>query len=251
MPKAIVAFSGGVDSTLLLLVAKEVLLDSVVAVHVRSPFGSDQDSDDCRAFADSIGCSYREILLDELESQDIQRNTTRRCYFCKQLRMGRIQALAETEGVPWILDGSNIDDLGDYRPGMEAMKEISIARSPLIEAGFTKQDVRDALRQKGLTCWDKPAAACLASRIPYDMPIDRTVLKQIDQAERAIRRFLEPNCQLRVRHHGDLARIELDERGLQLLLSHRLSVVSSLKKVGYRYVTLDLALYQMSGLHYN
>ena len=251
MPKAIVAFSGGVDSTLLLVVARQVLGDSVLAVHVRSPFGTVIDSDGCRDFALSLGCAYKEVVLDELQSQEIERNTTQRCYFCKKLRMSHIQTLAEQEGFPWILDGSNVDDLGDYRPGMQAMKEVSSARSPLIEAGFTKKNVREALKEMGVSYWDKPAAACLASRIPYNTPIDRTVLKKIDEAERAIRQFIESNCQLRVRHHGDLARIELDEQGLRLLLPHRSSVVSLLKEQGYRYVTLDLALYQMSGLDYN
>ena len=247
--RVLIAFSGGVDSTLLSMAAFRVLGGQAVAVHILSPFSSHSDKQDVRDYAKKIGIPLVFLETNELADSEITVNSPRRCYFCKKIRMAQLSAYAEENGFSWILDGSNQDDLGDFRPGMQALQECEIARSPLLEAGFTKPDVRLLSREWGLDSWDKPAAACLASRIPYGEPITAEALARVDTAESSLRPFIPRSAQLRVRLHGDLARIEVDPAGIALLLAHSQEVTAELKKQGFRYVTLDLEGYHMGSFN--
>ena len=247
--RVLIAFSGGVDSTLLSMAAFRVLRGHAVAVHILSPFSSHSDKQDVRDYAEKIGIPLVFLETNELADSEITVNSPRRCYFCKKMRMTQLNRYARDNGFSWILDGSNRDDLGDFRPGMQALEECEIARSPLLEAGFTKKDVRLLSREWGLDSWDKPAAACLASRIPYGEPITAEALARVDTAESCLRPFIPRNAQLRVRLHGDLARVEVDSAALAPLLAHSQEVTSELKKMGFRYVTLDLEGYHMGSFN--
>lgn len=247
--RVLVAFSGGVDSTLLSMAAFRVLGDQATAVHILSPFSSNADKQDVLDYAEKIGIPLVFIDSNELGNAEITANPSNRCYFCKKMRMAQLSRYAGENQFPWILDGSNQDDLGDFRPGMQALRECDIARSPLLEAGFTKKDVRMLSQEWGLDSWDKPAAACLASRIPYGETITAEALSRVDAAESCLRPFIPHSAQLRVRLHGDLARIEVDPEGLAPLLSRSQEVTAELKKQGFRYVTLDLDGYHMGSFN--
>jgi len=175
-------------------------------------------------------------------------NSPRRCYHCKNELYARLRQVADERGIPWIADGCNVDDLGDFRPGQEAARERGV-RSPLVEAGLTKEDIRGLSRQRGLPTWDKPAMACLASRIPYGTPVTVEALSSIGQAEEFIRSL--GVHQLRVRHHDGIARIETDDAGMAVLMAdgNRQAVVRRLEELGYRYVALDLAGYRQGSLN--
>ena len=240
LDSVIVAYSGGVDSTLLAKVAFDVLGENAVAVTADSPSYAQHDRRDAVEFARDIGITHDFIRTDEVDDEAYAANDSNRCYFCKQGFFVEVEAYRRAHpAYQHVVYGAVTDDLGDHRPGMRAAKEAG-ARAPLIEAGLSKDDVRLLSRQLGLKSWDKPAAACLASRIAYGEPITAAKLSQIDEAEAAVR--AEGFREFRVRRHGDIARIELppDDFARFLAGGRRERIVASLKSLGYKYVTLDL-----------
>jgi len=233
----VVAFSGGADSAFLAYVAHDTLgAERVTAATAVSPSLADDELSDCRALAREWGLRFVEVETDELDNDDYRSNDGDRCYWCKTSLMDALVPLSNEHGAAVAL-GVNVDDLGDHRPGQRAAAERG-AVFPLVDAGFTKADVREWSRTLGLRTWDKPAAACLSSRVPYGMPVTVEVLGRIERAERALRAlgFRE----LRVRDYGDTARIEVPVAHLERVLTARAEVVDALRAVGYGYVTLDL-----------
>lgn len=243
-----VAFSGGVDSTLLLAVARDVLGSDAIAVTVRSSMLPARELADAEALCARLGA--RQVLVDanEYEVEGFSQNPPDRCYWCKRAILSLIARTAAKEGVAHIADGSNVDDEGDYRPGLRAVAEAGIA-SPLREAGFTKADIRALSKHYGLPTWDKPSAACLASRIPYGEEITPEKLARIDAAEQLLRSL--GFTQLRVRAHGTLARIEVPaaEREGLLRACDEHGVPARLRGLGFDYVTLDLEGYRTGSLN--
>ncbi len=236
MGPVVVAFSGGADSAFLAYVAHDVLGADAVAATAVSPSLPGDERDACRRLAAGWGMTHLEVLTDELERAAYRLNDGDRCYHCKSALLDELVPLAASRGATVVL-GVNVDDLGDHRPGQRAAAERD-ARFPLVEAGFTKADVRHASRQLGLETWDKPAAACLASRLPYGTTVSVSLLGQVERAEAALRRL--GFDELRVRHYGDTARLEVPVARLADAVAAHAEVVSALHRVGYRYVTLDL-----------
>jgi uncharacterized protein len=234
--RVVVAFSGGVDSGLLAWAAHDVLGERALAVTAVSPSLAPSERADCRTLAASWGLRWTEVASDEGSRPGYVANGPDRCYHCKSELMERLGPIATAEGAVVAL-GVNVDDLADHRPGQRAAREHG-AVFPLVEAGLTKDLVRGAARQLGLAVWDKPAAACLASRVPYGTPVTLATLGRVAAAEEALRGlgFRE----LRVRHYGDLARLEFPLTALERALGDRHRVVAAVRAAGYRYVTLDL-----------
>lgn len=235
--RVVVAFSGGADSAFLAAVAHRVLgPDRCHAVTAVSPSLAGDEEADCRALAAEWGLRWTPVVTQEMERAAYRINDADRCYHCKSELMDVVGPLAVAEGAVVVL-GVNVDDLGDHRPGQRAATEAG-ARFPLVEAGFTKADVRAASQALGLRTWDKPAAACLASRLPYGTPVSVEVLSRVDRAEGALRRLGFRD--LRVRHYGDTARIEVALDELVRAVEMREQVVAAVKAAGYACVTLDL-----------
>ena len=251
LKSAAVAFSGGADSTFLAAAALKALGKNTAAVTAASPTLPARELEDARAWATALGIRHVILPLSELGIAAFAANGRDRCYHCKKFRFEALVSWAGSHGFRWILDGSNVDDLKDYRPGMKAISEMKDVRSPLLEAGFTKEEIRRASEEWGLPSSGKPASACLASRIAYGIPITMEALLQVDRAEEALRKFCPPHVQLRVRHHGSLARIETDLSMIPLLASREVAekAASSLKSLGFSYVTLDLSGYRMGSLN--
>lgn len=240
LPGVIVALSGGVDSCLVAAVSADVLGDRALAVTGVSASLPVRERREARAFARQIGIRHEEIATNEIERPEYVANSPRRCFECKDELYTLLQALAQREhGDRVIVDGANLDDAGDFRPGRQAAALHGV-RSPLAEAGFTKADVRALARERGLAVWDKPAMACLASRIPYGSDVTREKLMQIGRAEAAVHDlgFRE----LRVRHHGDVARIELGASELAQAFAEpmRSRLVEAVKAAGFTFVAVDL-----------
>lgn len=240
MRRVIIAFSAGVDSTFLLKVAGDTLgWHNVLAVTGVSPSLAQRELDAVRNLASQLGAPLRLIETREMDNPNYVENSPRRCYHCKSELYTQLTSIAESEGYNYICNGANTDDTGDYRPGMDAAKEFAV-RSPLLEAGMTKSDIRELSQQVGLPTWDKPALACLSSRIPYGTPVTILSLKQVEQAECLLRDHGFRVC--RVRHHGNVARIEVPPADLPRLIADplRSSIAAALKGFGYTYVSVDL-----------
>ena len=248
LKSVLVAFSGGVDSTLLLKAAAETLGNDVLAVIASSETYPGREIREARGIARALKVRYRVIHTCEIENPEFVKNPPARCYYCKQELFSSLWAIARAEGIPYVLDGQNVDDAGDFRPGAKAGRELGV-RSPLKEAGLTKDDIRAISRAYGLPTWNKPSLACLASRFPYDTPIELEGLRQVGAAEDCLRGL--GFGQLRVRHHGSLARIEITPAEFSGLMKPgvRDKIVARFKKLGYLYVTLDLAGYRTGSMN--
>ncbi|MDR2108996.1 MAG: ATP-dependent sacrificial sulfur transferase LarE [Coriobacteriales bacterium] len=243
-----VAFSGGVDSSLLLDVAHEALGDNCLALTAYSASFPQRERAAAAAFCEQRGIAHDEVANEELEIEGFCTNPPNRCYLCKRSLFEKLLAVAAERGIAVVAEGSNHDDLGDYRPGLTAIAELGIA-SPLREVGLTKAEVRALARRRCLAVWNKPAFACLASRLPYNTPITSELLARIDAAEQFL---LDVGLgQVRVRVHGDVARIETDARGDEALLSAQLrgAVNRRLQELGFAYVALDLGGYRSGSMN--
>ena len=248
MGSALIAFSGGVDSTFLLKAAKDTLGKKVVAATAKSqifPFGELKAA---KEIAKDFGVEHIVVETQQLCRKKFKDNSSERCYFCKKELFFKFKRLAKEKGLKHLLDASNYDDLSDFRPGKRAAREFSV-RSPLEEAGFSKEDVRKAARKLGLGVWNKPSDACLATRIPYGVKISEERLKRIEKAEGYLRDLGLKN--VRVRDHEPIARIEVSPEGIWLLSKSntRRKVVKKLKGLGYTYVTLDMEGYRTGSLN--
>ena len=246
LDRVVVAFSGGADSAFLAWVANDVLGPArSLAVTAVSPSLAGAERADCETLAAEWGLRWRGVETHELERAAYVANEGDRCYHCKAELMDVVAPLAAAEGATVVL-GTNVDDLGDHRPGQAAATERGAA-FPLVDAGFTKADVRSASKELGLRTWDKPAAACLASRVPYGTPVTFAVLDRVAQAEAALREL--GFRQLRVRHYGDVARLELEVDDLPEAVARRGQIVAAVRGAGYRYVTLDLEGFRSGNLN--
>ncbi|MEA3077866.1 MAG: pyridinium-3,5-biscarboxylic acid mononucleotide sulfurtransferase [Actinomycetota bacterium] len=249
LDRVVVAFSGGADSAFLAWVAHDTLGPSrATAVTAVSPSLAPSEEDECRALASEWGLSWTPVFTDELANPLYSANDGDRCYHCKTALLDVTEPIAAAADGATVVLGVNLDDLGDHRPGQRAASERG-AVFPLVDAGFTKADVRRESRVLGLRTWDKPAAACLSSRVPYGTAVTVTVLSGVARAEAALRRL--GFVQLRVRHYGDTARIELDGGTASLVraVEQREAVVAAVKSAGYRYVTIDLEGFRSGNLN--
>jgi uncharacterized protein len=245
---AALAFSGGVDSTFLLAAAKEALGDRVLAVIGRSPTYPRRELEAAQKLADHIGARYRVVDTDEMQEEAFYKNPPTRCFACKTTLLGIVRDVAEEEGLKEVIEGSNADDTGDYRPGLAAIDELGV-RSPLLEVGMTKGEIRELSKEMGLPTWDKPAMACLSSRIPYGEDITLEKLERIEQTENGIRDLGVQH--LRVRDHGKVARIELAPNEIARMAAPemRARLVALAKAAGYQYVALDLEGYRTGAMN--
>ena len=242
-------FSGGVDSTLLLKIAvNELGADNVLAVIADTPSMPRREFAEARSLAEGMGAACVVIDPNELGDPRYAANPADRCYFCKKHLFEGVAEVASSRGFAFVLDGNNADDAGDYRPGRRAASELGI-QSPLMEAGLTKAEIRALSAREGLPTADKPAMACLASRIPYGTPVTADVLAQVERSEEVLRRAGFAQC--RVRHHGEVARIEVAVAELPRLLEPALreELVRQIREAGYRYVTIDLQGYRTGSLN--
>lgn len=249
MESVLVAFSGGVDSSLLLKVAVDVLGKRVLAVTARSDTTAQREREDAKKLAEVLRAEHLIVESGEMNLPDFVSNPPHKCYLCKKARFGELVILARKRGYQTVVDGENVDDRTDYRPGSRAARELGV-RSPLREAGLSKPEIRYLSRKLNLPNWNRPAYACLASRIPYNSPITAEKLRQVDAGEEFIRGLI-PAAQVRVRHYGDTARIEVEPKHIAKLAraSVRDRIVSHFKKLGFSFVTLDIEGYSTGSLN--
>lgn len=241
--KVAVAFSGGVDSTFLLSVAHEVLGDNVLALTAASKFIPRRELDEAKKFCAAVGIKQIIFEADVLNINGIENNPANRCYLCKRALFENFLRLAEDK---ILVEGSNTDDDGDYRPGMRALAELKI-KSPLREVGLSKAEIRELSREMNLPTWNKPSMACLASRFVYGEPLTEEKLSQVEAAEEFL--LSTGFTQLRVRIHGNLARLEVSPENFSKLLNLRGVIVDKLKSLGFTYVTLDLQGYRVGSMN--
>jgi uncharacterized protein len=248
LDSAVVAFSGGVDSTFLLKVAHEVLGDEVMAVTAKSSTYPERELNEAIEYAKSFKAKHIIIESEELDVEGFAKNPTNRCYYCKHELFSKLKAVAKENNIKYVLDGSNYDDIGDFRPGMEAAKELNVI-SPLKEAELTKDDIRKLSKELNVPTWNKPAFACLSSRFPYGNEITSKKLSMVERAEEFL--LNKGFRQLRVRHHGKIARIEVspEERKKFFEIKIMDEVGKELKKIGFTYVTLDILGYRQGSMN--
>ncbi|MEK7867518.1 MAG: ATP-dependent sacrificial sulfur transferase LarE [Planctomycetota bacterium] len=245
---ALVAFSGGVDSTLLAKVAFDALGERCLAVTAKSETYLEEELDEAVSLARAIGIRHLVIETSELAIEGYAKNPVNRCFFCKDELFTKLGPIAEREGLAWVVYGANASDLGEYRPGMDAAKGRGV-RAPLVEAGLSKEDIRAIARELGLSNWDRPANACLSSRFPYGTEITAEKLRQVARAERALHALGFEH--VRVRHHDKMARIEVPAERIADLAQPeaRGRVVQALREAGYLYVCVDLVGYRSGSLN--
>ena len=248
MESVVVAYSGGVDSALLAAVANDVLGDKALAVTASSPSLAPSELAGAVQVAESLKLNHRVIETAEVERADYRANNSSRCYFCKDELYTRLGLLASEEGYAFVVNGANVDDLGDFRPGLKAAEKFGV-RSPMVEADLNKAEVRELSMEMRLPTWDKPAQACLSSRIPYGTVVTEEALTTVAKAEEFLRGL--GLRQLRVRHHDTMARIEVEPEDLPLMVRDevREAVSDYFRSIGYAYVTLDLAGFRSGSLN--
>ncbi len=243
-----IAFSGGVDSTYLLSKAAQVIgRERVIAVTFESELYLPGETEAALVLAQKLPIKHLILSTDPLADREFRANTPERCYFCKHKIYSKLLGIAAEKGIAVVLDGSNADDTADYRPGMRALEELGI-RSPLLEVSLNKAEIRELSRLAGLPTWNKPAAACLASRFPYGDEITGYKLKQVAEAECFLRQ-LGVKHDLRVRYHGSLARIEVNKDDLDSILTWREMIVGKLQELGFVYITLDLGGFESGSMN--
>lgn len=248
LESAAVAFSGGVDSTFLLKVAHDVLGDKVIAVTARSSTYPEREFKEAQEYAKRFGVEHVVIVSEELEIEGFAKNPVNRCYYCKHELFTKIRQVAQERGLRHVLDGSNVDDLSDYRPGLHAAQELQVV-SPLKAAGLTKEDIRQLSKEMNIPTWNKPAFACLSSRFPYGHEITVEKLKMVELGEQYL---LDLGFrQIRVRHHGKIARIEVakEERARFFDLDLMDQVGNYFRSIGFDYATLDLLGYRTGSMN--
>jgi uncharacterized protein len=245
---AVVAYSGGVDSTLLAHITHQRLGDRMLAVTAESATYPDFQLGDALEFAVDRGIPHAVITSNELEIPAFANNAPDRCYHCKKELFTGLRRMADERGLRWVFDGTNVDDHSDYRPGMRAVKELGV-RSPLAEAGFSKAEIRELSQREGLPTWDLPAFACLASRFPYGVGITRERLEMVEKAEGAIREL--GFKQFRVRFHGEVARVEISPEELPLALKSEMvnRIAKGVRAAGFTYAALDLDGYRQGSMN--
>lgn len=245
--QGVVAFSGGVDSSLVLKVGYDILGDKLLAVTATSILNKPEELATARRVAEEIGVK-RHIILEfkDLENPQVKANAQDRCYHCKKARFQAILAYAKEQGIPYVFEGSNIDDLADYRPGLKAIKEQGVY-SPLQEVGLTKGEIRELSRDLGLSVWDKPSEPCLATRFPTDTVLEENKIIRVYQGEAFLKEL--GLKQVRLRDHGNLARLEVEDTDLLTVLEKREVINKELIGLGYRYVTLDLVGYRTGSMN--
>ena len=246
MQSVAIAYSGGVDSTFLVNVSYDVLGKKAIAITATSSTYPQRELELAKKITKQIGIRHIIINSEETEIDEFSKNPPDRCYYCKKELFTKIKQIVNEEHINYILDGSNIDDTSDYRPGVKALKELGVV-SPLKDVGLTKQEIKELSQSMDLDTWDKPAFACLASRFPYGVEITKARLEQVEKAES----FLQSLGikQFRVRYHNVIARIEVSKNDFQHILTHSDKIVKKFKELGFKYITLDIEGYRTGSMN--